>query len=272
MLACAIDFESTGLDVQKERITEYGAILFEEKEGSVSEISRAGALIYEPDYAPLSKEVIEVTGITDEMLKLKGVPFLRLVYGLVSMFQTTQWPQVFVAHNKGFDEQIFKWEMKRHKEELLTHFGVGELDKIFDIPWLCTIEDIKHPDKFKCKKLSHLALDYGVIVNPNLLHRAVDDVELLVRMIYEGEISLDAMAEFAQTPWIVVRALVPSPYGKGNDGGAGKEAAKECGFGWKKPWGSQVEYGDVWVKRIKETDMQALQEKLGYELVIVEKI
>jgi DNA polymerase III epsilon subunit-like protein len=262
MLLCFIDFEATGLDTNKERITELGAILYNTQNSSVLAI---GCLVYEKDYPPLSQEVIDVTGITDRDLQTEGLEFWRMFEMIFNRFQQIGFPEYFVAHNKSFDENLFKMEMKRHKDDLVAFFG-DDAQKVFDIPWLCTIEDLEHPKKFKCKKLSHLALDYGVIVDPSKLHRAVDDVQLLIRMTEKAGIDWEQVVERSKIPWVVVRAKVPKPW---DDAGVGKDKAKSCGFGWQQPFGSTQVYENMWVKRIKQTEIQKETDALGYELVIL---
>lgn len=271
MIGCAIDFESTGLDVQKDRITEIGAILFNEENPKAA--LEYGRLIYEPGYPELTPEIQDITGITPEELMLKGISFVSAFGGLIDLFALKGWPDVFIAHNKAYDEALFKWEMKRHKVQLFEQFNKIDVEKMFDIPWLCTIDDVKHPEKFKCRKLAHLALDYGVVVDPNVLHRAVDDVRLLVLMLTAGKMNLESMRLYASQPWVIVRAMVPKPFGPSGDGGKGKDAAKACGFGWEKPPGLfDVSWPGFWVKRIKEAEFDDTRNKLGYPITVLEKV
>lgn len=276
MQICLIDFESTGVDVTTARITEIGAQMF--RPGHTLEEKFPPqpftSLVYEPDYPEITTEVEEVTGITKEMLLNAEMDFVEMVSGLVDHFQEVQgWPDYFLAHNKNYDEQLFKWEMKRHKAELMASPAGPFMQQLFDIPWLCSIEDIEHNPRFTCKKLSHLALDYGVQVDPTKLHRAMGDVGLLREWLVHAQIDFLKVIERTKTPWVIIRAMVPSPFGKDGDGGKGKDEAKKAGYGWQKaPRTDGPEFKNCWVKRVKENEIDQEREKLsGYEIRIVSK-
>lgn len=255
MRILAIDFETQGFVPSKEcRITEIGAILFEWHGPGViatyptSEFNR---LIYEPGFPTQTEEIVELTGITDTMLQSEGVPFLTAVHELATSMGENEF-DFFMAHNRAFDEKFFKSEMDRVES--------FELKQVFNKKWLCSMNDIEHPKKFKCKKLSHLALDYGIPVDPGTLHRAVADVKLLVEIVVASKVDLNYIAGRSELKTITIRAVVPSPYGLKGDGGIGKEKAKSCGFNWD---------GKHWIKECKEEDIPREKEKLGYEVSII---
>lgn len=276
MRICLIDFESTGVDVTTARITEIGAqMLFTELSPEENfAIKHFEALVFEKDYPEITPEVEKITGISLQMLLSEGIEFPDAVGRLCTHLEYGYgWPDYFLAHNKGYDEQLFKWEMKRHKAELMASPAGPHMQRLFDIPWLCSIEDIEHPSRFNCKKLSHLALDYGVHVDPTKLHRAMGDVNLLREMLHVAKVDFEKVIERTKTPWVYIRAMVPSPFGKDGDGGKGKDEAKKAGYGWQKaPRTDGPEFKNSWVKRIKETEIDQEREKLsGYEIRIVEK-
>lgn len=264
MKFCAIDFESTGFDTSKERITEIGAILAGVQDNKLVPVNddEFSQLVYDSSYSAQTPEVVLVTGITDEMLRKEGISFVMAFNALVGYFEAYEWPDFFLAHNKQFDESLFKAEMKRHKEELLRTVPKDICERVFDLPWLCSIKDIRHPDKFKSKKLAHLALDYGVPVDPRVLHRAVDDVRLLLLLAEKAVVNWESFFKSSKEPWILVRAQVPSPFGKGGDGGVGKDKARGLGFNWQ---GEKK----IWTKEVKESEIADLQAQLGYPIVVV---
>jgi DNA polymerase III alpha subunit (gram-positive type) len=150
----------------------------------------------------------------------------------------------FIAHNKSFDEKFYVQTLKK--------FGLYS-----DIPWLCTIEDFEHPEKFKCRKLSHLALDYGIAIDPSKLHRASADVAILVKMLEIIKPNFSQMLSDLKLPSIKVRAIIPKPW---EDDKIGSTKASKCGFKWD---------GKMWVKNIKEKNYQTEKDKLGYEIKII---
>lgn len=249
----AIDFETTGFLAGKDRITEMGAMLFTWDPTTIGKLYEFNSLVWEPGYPKQISEVIEITGITDEMLESEGRSFHSCMDDLwKGCLETRRTVDFIIAHNKSFDQKFFEAEMKHINNEYMKDY--------FNKPWICTLNDVEHPKKFKCKKLSHLALDYGVTVDPESLHRAIGDVNVMVSMVQAGKFDLNRVAERLNLKGLTVRAMVPSPYGAKGDGGVGKEKAKACGFNWD---------GKHWVKQIKEDELEALQKELGYGCAII---
>lgn len=255
-----MDFESTGLDVNHHRITEAGVIFFESESHSI--IASLSHFVYDESYPELSQEIIDITGITTDLLKREGKPFpdfCKELYGLMKAYGL----DYFIAHNKSFDEDIFRAELSRHKDQLGPVYNA-----LIKIPWLCSILDVIHPEKFKSKKLSHLALDYGVPVDPAKLHRAADDVLLMVEMFKKAKLNFEDIVARSKIPWVTVRVKIPPPW---EDGSVGKTKAQENGYGWEMAKGTQgPSFAKSWVKRIKENELASEQEKMQYPVVIVQ--
>lgn len=264
MNICGIDVETTGFSPVNDRITELGAVLMQLEKQKSFEVSQ---LCYEPGFPTLSKEVIDVTGLTDEILQASGIPFEQALLKLCDVFQTNGWPDAFLAHNANFDRGMLKAEIQRLRDKIPPTI----FEKLLDIPWICSIKDIDHKTiRAKCRVLSHLALEYGIVVDPAKLHRAVDDVHLMLSVVKCANVDFAKLLGRATEPDIIVRAMVPSPFGAKGDGGKGKDKAKECGFGWQKAPGTDgPEFTNSWVKQIKQSEMAQEKEKLGYELTIV---
>lgn len=273
MRLCGIDFESTGFPATECRITEMGATLCTYADGQIIQNSEeVNSLVWDASYPSQSQEVIDVTGITDEMLKADGKPFHVVLKQLVDMFMWLGWPDFFIAHNKAFDEVLFKAEIQRNLGIISSEFDVSIYTKLLNTPWLCTLKDITHPKKFKSHKLAHLALDYGCPVDPNTLHRSIADVRLMLFMASRGKFDLAKMAALAKVPNVIIRALVPKPFGPQGDNGVGKEKAKACGFGWERPPGCDGPIvKNAWLKQVKENEVEKEKEALGgYEVAIIE--
>lgn len=278
MKIAIIDFEATGKEPEKDRITEVAVHVIQpekHEDGTymgLSSLSEFHTLVYEHDYPEITPEVEAVTGISQALVKTAPFDFEGMVTSMRTCFyQAGGPPDYFLAHNAKFDSTLFKSEMKRHKDILVKAFGEESMRDLFAIPWLCSIEDIEHPPKMTCKKLSHLALDYGVNVDPTKLHRAWGDVALLTELLLHIHVDFDKVITRFKEPWIYVRAMVPKPYGKGGDGGKGKETAKAQGYGWQKaPRTDGPQFEEAWVKRIKESELETEKGKLSeYEVRIV---
>lgn len=119
-----------------------------------------------------------------------------------------------------------------------------------DIPW---------PSQPDSTKLKYVASDHGLI-NP-FSHRAIFDVLTMLKVL--SCYDLAEVLKHKNKPDIIIRAVVPHPK---NDGGVGKDKAKLAGFRWQDVDGKQ--YPMMWVKKIKEEQLEAEQKKLdGYQIV-----
>lgn len=92
-----VDIETTGTDLSSDKITEIGAVRI--KNGIICEQFQT---LVDPG-VPLSKKIIELTGITDEMLV--GKPKIEEVYPDFVKFLGGA---IFVAHNADFDFRFLK--------------------------------------------------------------------------------------------------------------------------------------------------------------------
>ncbi|MBR6737133.1 MAG: 3'-5' exoribonuclease [Clostridia bacterium] len=92
-----VDIETTGTDITSDKITEIGAVRI--KNGVICESFQT---LIDPE-VPLSKRIVELTGITDEMLE--GKPKIHEVYPDFVKFLGTS---VFIAHYADFDYRFLK--------------------------------------------------------------------------------------------------------------------------------------------------------------------
>lgn len=238
MLALIIDFETSGLDFKKDRIIEIGAQVVNEKWDVLASTS---SLINEPDIT-LSHEIQDLTGITQKMLAVEGIPRQAAFSQLSSlMIEDIKYA---IAYNSEFDYTMF------HEELVRTGASMdGGLNYLWQLPWLCGMVDVERNYKFKCWKLAHLALDHGLTVSAKDLHRAINDVDITRRMLKHIGETPDNMFKFKQEPWATLQALVPPPW---EDNSAGINQAKKCGFNYETAKGDNVKHDKKWVKRVKE--------------------
>lgn len=243
MLICGIDFEATDKDPKTARITEIGAVIFDTDKNWEPIDQGFGALVYAPDYPPLSKEVQDVTGITDELLRAEGV---SPVEALTQMCLYAGRAERMIAYNMEYDGTLYAYERKRLGEEKLPALPREK--------WLCAYVGVPWPAKFKCRKLSHLALDHGLIVDPSQLHRAVGDVLLMGRLLaYSGQ-TAEGIIAYSAIPWIVVKAEIRPPW----EDPKGNASAKERGYSFETPRGVDdgKKFSKSWVKRIKQNELE----------------
>jgi len=223
MLLLGIDVETTGLDTEKDRITEIGAVLWD------SEAKKPLAMLSElcvfEDMPELSELIINLTGITQDMLDNYAVFPKELFIELFSLMRVAD---ACVAHNAPFDKGMLESNAKSIDLELP------------DIPWIDTTVDVPYPDNIKTRKLTHLAAEHG-FVNP-FAHRAVFDV--LTMLVVLSNYDAAEVLELSKSPSVILVANTKKPWlDQAPEGKKQSDLAKCLGFRWngaKKTWEKQV--------------------------------
>ena len=152
-----LDIETTGLSFQTEAITELGAVKY--KNGEIVEEFES---FVNPE-KPIPEKIVEITHITDEMVKDAGT-----IAEVLPKFLDFLGDAVLVAHNANFDIGFI-----RHYAEKLGY----KLDNTY-IDTLSLSKQV-FPD-FKKYKLGLIAEKLGIKVD--VAHRALDDVITLVKV------------------------------------------------------------------------------------------
>ena len=152
-----LDIETTGLSFQTEKITELGAVKI--KNGEIIEEFES---FVNPE-KPIPEKIVEITHITDEMVKDAGT-----IEEVLPKFLDFLGDAVLVAHNANFDIGFI-----RHYAEKLGY----KLDNTY-IDTLSLSKQV-FPD-FKKYKLGLIAEKLGIKVE--VAHRALDDVLTLVKV------------------------------------------------------------------------------------------
>ncbi len=155
---CVLDLETTGLSFRTEKITEVG--IMKVKNGEV--IDEFSCFV-NPE-KPIPPKVVEVTNITDEMVK--DAETIDKVFPKILEFVGDS---VLVAHNADFDIGFLKHNAK-------------ELGYTLDNTYMDTLRLAKQlfPD-FKKYKLGIIADKLGIVVE--VAHRALDDVDTTVKVL-----------------------------------------------------------------------------------------
>lgn len=240
MKVAIIDFETTGVDVLSCRPIEVGLAITDNKFCEVSETY--STLVWSKDYPEITAQIEELTNIKKADVISIGLAPLKMIETIFDIVRLHK-VELMVAFNADFDRQVFNNECKRH--------GLGDLG----IPWLCAMKDVKSNYDYKCWKLSHLALDYGVPIDPKDLHRAMADVYLTIDMLRcAGADAVDMLA-FHKMPWIIIEAITQPPW---KDGGKSTALAKEKGYSWEVPRRhlNGAKYPKKWVKAVREEDLE----------------
>ena len=155
---CVLDLETTGLSFRTDKITEIGIMKL--KNGEV--IDEFSCFV-NPE-RPIPQRVVEVTNITDDMVK--DAETIEQVFPKMLEFIGDS---VIVAHNADFDVTFLKYNAKQLGYSLEnTSMDTLRLSKFL------------FPD-FKKYKLGIIAEKLGIKVE--VAHRALDDVDTTVKVL-----------------------------------------------------------------------------------------
>lgn len=155
------DTETTGLDFKKDRIIELAFIIIEDNKV----VKRYDEFIKCP--FNLSKSITDLTGITDELLKLKGVSERVVAEDLKENLVKGS---LMVAHNIHFDMNfIFELLVKYYSEDEVLRLFKG-------LYWLDTLTIFKDRKSYPHKLID--LVNYYKLGNFRF-HRAIDDTKVL---------------------------------------------------------------------------------------------
>ncbi|MFD2207428.1 3'-5' exonuclease [Kiloniella antarctica] len=175
-----IDVETTGLNHDQDEVIELAMIPFRfTRHGQILDLEPAFDQLQEPS-KPISTEITELTGITNEMVKGQKIAG-EVVTQMVSQVD------LVIAHNANFDRKFveIKWPIFEKKS-----WGCSQKD----IPW--------SREGIAGSKLEYIAVHYGFFYDA---HRAETDcragLEILSRDLPRSDKSaLRALLENARKP------------------------------------------------------------------------
>jgi len=231
MIWLGVDFETTGLDTDNDRIIEVGAVLWD-TDRKVP-LCMFNEMVSVPD--KLSPIITKLTGITDDDLLKWGHPADKVLGHLALMIEKCDH---VIAHNgNSFDKPMWESETERH--------GIAYPDT----PWLDSRVDVPYPDDFSSKRLCHLAMELGFI-NP-FPHRALTDVLTMMKVVshYDPKVIM----EYQSIPNVTVRALVSFQ---------NKDKAKARGYHWQNK-------DKIWTKTMKENELETERADADFDISII---
>ena len=145
-----VDFETTGLDVARDEVIEVAMLKFSySARGEITHVIGAFKSFNQPS-AAIPAAVVELTGITDQMVAGHKVEASALVDFVADA-------NIVIAHNASFDRKVAErsWEIFQHKN------------------WACSATGIEWKDHgFGGAKLTYLLTESGFFHDA---HRALDD-------------------------------------------------------------------------------------------------
>jgi len=205
LIALCLDTETTGLDHTEDRIIELGIVAFEYDPltGDIIRITERYNGFEDPG-GPLAKEIIEITGITDEMLQEQ-----QLEDATINLL--AEQASLVIAHNAAFDRPFVE-----------QRFPVFQT-----IPWACTVSQIDwQAERMPARSLEYLLFKFGWCINA---HRALDDAEGVLGLLL-GELPISAAPVFkvllARAGESITRLYaINAPFDK-------KDVLKQRGYRW----------------------------------------
>lgn len=232
-----LDVETTGLDSEIDAIIELCLMHVSlASDGTVLGHSKLFSWCEDPG-APLSPDIVRLTGLRDENLKGQAIDD-KAVMAILSRCD------LVIAHNAYFD----------------IRFLDKRLPVASHLPWACSLAEIDWAALgYPCRKLEHLVLEHGGFYDA---HRAESDVWALFQLLQsqvrercgepsseESETYFGALLASSDAGCVRVRA-----HGLPFDD---KEFAKRRGYSWdamKRVWFKDMPMGDYLAEKTVFTD------------------
>ena len=156
------DTETTGLDFARDEIIEFSAVVLELQDGEAVVTKEYDNLVTLSPGNSVPPKITQLTGITNEDIRARGIPKLQLCRDIAEMFRGDP---LLLAYNAHFDLSFLFYLLLRSGDPAILK-GKDKLD-------LLTVYKDRRP--FPHKLLNAIeAYDLsGKVVNS---HRAIDDV------------------------------------------------------------------------------------------------
>jgi DNA polymerase-3 subunit epsilon len=184
-VAAVLDVETTGRDTQLDEVIELAVrrVRFD-AEGIITKVDSARSWLEQPS-SSLRPDVIEITGLTDEILAGCRIDEREVLTLLEPSY-------LVVSHNARFDRPF----VERRLAELPRK------------RWACSMADVDWPALgFDGRKLGHLLMQCGYFHDP---HRATGDVDAVIGLLRhrlpDGRTVLRELLSNASMPHWIVRA------------------------------------------------------------------
>ncbi len=227
--ALVVDVETTGVDRSTDAIIELGVVRFsyDAISGQPLEILAAESLLEDPG-RPIPAEIVQLTGITDDMVRGQRIDDARVQSLLDGV-------GIVLAHNAGFDRPFIERRFPAFR----------------DVHWGCTQRDID----WRALGVGSHSLEFLVYKHLGAFfdgHRAVDDcratLALLARRTKDGVLPMAKLLEACRTPRVRVCA-VHSAFDT-------KDVLRGRGYRWS---GNDGLPPKTWVREIAESLLEEEQ-------------
>ena len=176
------DTETTGLQYARDEIIEFAAVVVERVNGVPKVVQEYDELIALTPGGFVPPKIEQLTGITTQDLREKGLPKTRVARDIAEMIRGNT---LLLAYNAHFDLSFLFYFLLRHGDATILK-GKDKLD-------LFTVYKDRKPFPHKlCNAIDAYGLT-GKVVNS---HRAVDDVVATVEVMKEMEKERDDLMNY----------------------------------------------------------------------------
>ena len=176
------DTETTGLQFARDEIIEFAAVVVERMDGIPSVVQEYDELIALSPGGFVPPKIEQLTGITTQDLREKGLPKTRVARDIAEMIRGNT---LLLAYNAHFDLSFLFYFLLRHGDATVLK-GKDKLD-------LFTVYKDRKPYPHKlCNAIEAYGLT-GKVVNS---HRAVDDVLATVAVMEQMEQERDDLMRY----------------------------------------------------------------------------
>ena len=163
------DTETTGLKFSQDQIIEFAAVVLEMVDGQVTVVREYDELVTLLPGTTVPQMIQELTGISDEDIRLRGIPKAQVCRDVAEMIRGNT---LLLAYNAHFDLSFLFYMLLRDGDPAILK-GKDKLD-------LLTVYRDRHAYPHKlCTAIEKYGLS-GQVVNS---HRAVDDVIATVEVM-----------------------------------------------------------------------------------------
>lgn len=169
------DTETSGLDADSCQIIELAAIRVEQTQyGTLRMAGHADIFVKLPEGQKIPEKIVELTGITDELLEAEGVTEAEAAATFTDLIRNDKGRVLLVAHNAQFDLLFAKAMLWRHK-------GDGE-EMLEAADYLDSLTVYKDRRAYP-HKLANAIAAYKLEDKVQNTHRAIDDVAALFEVV-----------------------------------------------------------------------------------------
>ncbi len=176
------DTETTGLQFSRDEIIEFAAAVVEQRDGKVQVVEEYDELITLSPGSFVPPMIQNLTGITNEAIRDRGIPKTRLCCDIARMITGNT---LLLAYNAHFDLSFLYYLLLRSGDPMILK-GKDKLD-------LLTVyrDRRSYPHKL-CNAIEAYGLQDQVVNS----HRAVDDVLATVAVMLEMEKERDDLENY----------------------------------------------------------------------------